>query len=223
MYTIKRTKRGTYKRYVNSSGTLEFKSRSTIQYQSVTAQKRSLSSTFVYDDCPNHRANTPEPDNDVHIEPDDDWANTSSNSEDTNHMQDDLNLTDDDVAPIFEGSDITKAQLNILVMLYVQKHKLTTNAFSDLLNLIVHLLPTGSPHLTVYKVKSFFNRICGENKYEDYFLCNTCFKRLTKDTLCNDCVNSSQEHFMLFDIENQLRSMFKCKHYNFPKYCMSSI
>ena len=102
--------------------------------------------------------------------------------DDTQEVEDQIDK-EDTGKPLFEGSEHNLFSTYALVMLYVMKHSLSHQAFSDLLILIQCLLPKRN-FTSVYKIEEVLKKTMSFKEPKSCYHCNHCQIALKQDHLC---------------------------------------
>ena len=139
---------------------------------------------------------------DVSFDNEDDSRTTNSESDDEWELYESFSRSldeslDDYVAPsrskreandtpFYSGSSISSFQAMILIFQFVLKHSLSNRVFTELLQLLLTLLPTTTKLLkTVYLFKKFFADLYPETTTLIHYYCSTCQKILpSSDSQC---------------------------------------
>lgn len=121
--------------------------------------------------------------------------------------------------PLYEGSVLSQAASNILIMQYKMKHNITLAALSDLLKLIKLHCP--SPNSCVDSTY-LFRKIFSDLKYPivHQHFCSRCCAVLDSNPFCPnaDCLqdvskDSNRSSFIQVSIEHQLQALMRSKLY----------
>ena len=115
---------------------------------------------------------------------------------------------------LYCGSSHTRLTSFVSIMLYVMKHSVTKEGFSDLLMLIQSHLPKSCPFTTsVYRLKEFLKSYLDFQEPEKHYLCTTCGDILQEGKQCEkrSCrlLNSKSNTFHDLRLEVQLGKLFK--------------
>lgn len=143
-----------------------------------------------------------------------DFANSSELGSFTSFSDSDDDQSSGFRQPLYENSRQTVHSSYTLIMLFVMKHSLSRDAFSDLLNLISSHLPEPSKFTTsVYKVKETLKKGTGFKEPVIHYYCGGCQEYLHEDKTCEKVIckrnDSKVEEFYDLQILDQLNSLFK--------------
>ena len=115
---------------------------------------------------------------------------------------------------LYEGASHTYITSYVSIMLFVMKHSLTKDAFSDLLFLIRTHVPKDTKFTTsVYSLKEFLKKNIKFEEPMKHFYCDTCGVSLNEGSQClkPSCrgLNSNSSMFHDLRLERQLAELFK--------------
>ena len=110
-------------------------------------------------------------------------SDSQSEMDDTQEADDRVD-EEDTRKPLFEGSVHNLFTAYSLVMLYVMKHSLSRQAFSDLLLLIQCLLPNSNFTTSVYKIKEVLKKAMSFKEPSPCYYCDHCQSALKQEHLC---------------------------------------
>lgn len=138
----------------------------------------------------------------------------SSTSEDEHPLKYEKAAEPEEDRPLYDGSYHTAQSSSTAIMLFVMKHSLSREAFSDLLLLISsHLPETTFFTKSVYKLKETLKSSIGFQEPIVHHYCQACQMLCQDENTCNnvDCQrnNSKTLEFHDLQIEEQLKTMFK--------------
>lgn len=125
---------------------------------------------------------------------------------------------------LYDGSAHTLTTSYVSIMLFVMKHSLTKEAFSDLLLLIqTHMPKTCKFTTSVYQLKEFLKDSVGYEEPIKHYNCETCGVKLTKGQKCikPSCRSVKSKSLVFHDLrlEKQLVELFKGKQYVCILFC----
>lgn len=117
--------------------------------------------------------------------------------------------------PLYDGSHHTVFTAYALVMLYVMKHSLSRQAFSDLLVLIESLLPTSNFTTSVYRIKDVLKKCISYREPVVHSYCGHCQMVLQNGCSCEKDVckrnKSKPVQFLDLKLNEQLADFFQGK------------
>lgn len=117
--------------------------------------------------------------------------------------------------PVYDGSSLSVAASNVLIMKLKMRHSLSNECVQDLLSLIKLHCPTPNNCVTsLYK----FNKKFGKSDTVLHYHCNVCYQSINEDdlvctnSLCkNNVVSGGRSSFIEVPIEQQLRTILERK------------
>jgi len=124
--------------------------------------------------------------------------------------------TDLDQEPLYKGANVTLGSVMVLLMLFVIRHNLTSEALENLLSIVVALLPASSilPS-SVSRFKKYFANL--KHPFVFHHYCSFCFAYISKRGV-KQCTNShclkdlsvkgGTSYFIEIPIVDQLQTMF---------------
>lgn len=140
-------------------------------------------------------------------------SSTSANAESDSPSSD---SRDNSHVPLFDGCCHSTFSLYVMIMLFVIKHSLSKEAFSDLLHIISSVLPVTSKFSTsVYKLKETLKNGLGYVQPMIHKFCESCQQLMNEEDTCKNPVcrmNKAQVlTFYGLRLLDQLKSLFKGK------------
>ena len=111
--------------------------------------------------------------------------------------------------PLYPSASKTVFEYHVETYQFALKHNLTKVAYQDLLNLIPQFLPSSNLAIkSLCKLKGLFNSIWNRDEtLTKHRYCSICHIPLTEDEeQCSQNCGQAIEHFVLCDIEVQLRT-----------------
>lgn len=118
--------------------------------------------------------------------------------------------------PLYPNASKTVFEYHVETYQFALKHNLTKVAYQDLLNLIPHFLPSSNLAIkSLCKLKGLFSSIWNRDvALSKHRYCSICHNPLTKDEKeCSNKCGQAIEHFVLCDIEVQLRTFMSGNDY----------
>lgn len=115
--------------------------------------------------------------------------------------------TENEPESLYEGSDISKKDLTLILLLLKYKHKFSESAMDDILNLLRIFIP--SPNVCPRTFKSLVKKLNIDKNLKDYEVCSDCnqITDYTKTKICDNCKTGELIHFSVFDIIPQINSI----------------
>ena len=153
--------------------------------------------------------------------------NDSVNDSDINGTLTDDNFEDDEedetddpgidsINPIslllYDNAEISVFESHLLCFQFVSKHRLTTKAFSELLQLLtVHLPSSSMAPKSIYRLKSFFVDLFPHSSPTVYSYCAVCLSILDEEGFCSTegCQGGDKEEFISIAFAPQLRRILE--------------
>lgn len=114
-----------------------------------------------------------------------------------------------DSTPFYAGSNLSSFQAMVLIFQFVLKHSLSNKVFTELLQLLLVLLP-GSTQLpkSVYLFKKFFADVFPATSTQLHYCCSNCQKILSSSNdLC--CNSNKPQQFVTVPLGPQLKHLFE--------------
>lgn len=172
---------------------------------SLTGSENSLS--FSDGTCSNISLSGIDSDKSVYSESD----NEEDEEDEENINFDDSELKDEH---LYDGSAHTVISAYVSIMLFVMKHCLTKEAFTDLLFLLISFMPKPCKLTTsVYKLKEYLKRKMDIKEPIKHFICDICGTLLAEGENCrkDDCrtMQAKTKEFYDLRLEKQIEELFK--------------
>lgn len=156
-------------------------------------------------------------DTDVSLESDNSYISldeSTENNSDTSVHSDEECHNDE---RLYDSATHTIFTSYVSIMLFVMKHSLTRDAFSDLLMLIKTHLPAKNNFTTsVYKLKEFLKKNIGFEEPIKHYFCDNCGVKVTQEDICQrpGCVGSKLSMFHDLRLVKQIQDLFKGNEYS---------
>ena len=119
---------------------------------------------------------------------------------------------------LYSGAPLTSSTSIVLLLTFVTKHKLTREAFNDLLLVIeAHCLRPNNCKMSVKKLREFVSQAKGD--LEKHFYCYYCKAYFGKETgncnICGQVISKDDGFFIEVPVEKQLETFFTGKFLSF--------
>lgn len=124
--------------------------------------------------------------------------------------------SDDDI--LYPGAPLTSSSSVVLLLTFVMKHKLTREAFNDLLSVIeAHCPRPNNCKTSVKKLLEFVSQAKGD--IEKHYFCDYCKAYFGKGTgncnICGRSISKASRFFIEVPVEKQLQKFFTGKYFVF--------
>ena len=110
--------------------------------------------------------------------------------------------------PLYPGSEVTILDSYILLYEYALRHKLTKEAFSELLQLVsVHLPSSANSAKSVYLLQKYFEKHFNDTTGECYYYCIKCHRQVegASNDCPSGCTHAGLNKFLYIPVEPQLK------------------
>ena len=115
-------------------------------------------------------------------------------------------------SPLYDNAEITVFESHLLCFQFSIKHSLTSEAFSELLQLLTAHLPSSSmAPKSIYRLKSFFVDLFPHASPTIHPYCAVCLSLLSEEGFCSTegCQAGEKEEFISIALAPQLRRIFE--------------
>ena len=112
--------------------------------------------------------------------------------------------------PLYPGSEVTILDSYILLYEYALRHKLTKEAFSELLQLVsVHLPSSANSAKSVYLLQKYFEKHFNDTTGECYYYCIKCHRQVegASNNCPSGCTHAGLNKFLYIPVEPQLKRL----------------
>lgn len=183
----------------------------------------SLSPVHAYPNSKKETSTSSDLSSDISINSDDSstpWTTDACSATSSNDSVQIQNLnTDDDGSdnereqfdrPLYDGCCHTKLSLYTSLVMCVNKHSMTRDAFSDVLAIIASLDKSWGIATSVYKVKEIMKTCVKLQKPEIHLFCENCQAELknSSDT-CSCLIERKVLEYSNLNVEKQIKELFK--------------